>query len=298
MFGAFFIITDPVSSAVSNRGRLVFGALIGVLVYLIRVRGQLPGRGGLRRADRQLRRPLHRQLHAAAQSTGSAGRRRERAAQAVTRNGLLLAAFARAHGAAGGRHLSRHPRPHRGSAARRGGKSPAGDHAAQPARQQHARRSHPAPVGDPLLQLPEARPIYRARRGRWSRPWCRRWRRTATAAPSNPRRRPGTAASPACACSAHRETPGLGDAIDHRKSDWVEASRQVARASRRRALDRARDGGAFDQFTGATITPRAVVAGHGPGPGVRRGQPCSDLFGSSRRHARGPQDGAGEVTGP
>jgi len=42
MFGAFFIITDPVSSAVSNRGRLVFGALIGMLVYAIRVRGQYP----------------------------------------------------------------------------------------------------------------------------------------------------------------------------------------------------------------------------------------------------------------
>ena len=42
MFGAFFIITDPVSSAASNRGRLVFGALIGVLVYTIRARGQYP----------------------------------------------------------------------------------------------------------------------------------------------------------------------------------------------------------------------------------------------------------------
>jgi len=36
MFGAFFIITDPVSSAVSNRGRIVFGALIGVLIFVIR----------------------------------------------------------------------------------------------------------------------------------------------------------------------------------------------------------------------------------------------------------------------
>lgn len=42
MFGAFFIITDPVSSAVSNRGRLIFGALIGVLIYLIRVHGNYP----------------------------------------------------------------------------------------------------------------------------------------------------------------------------------------------------------------------------------------------------------------
>ena len=42
MFGAFFIITDPVSSAVSNRGRLIFGALIGVLIYIIRVDGNYP----------------------------------------------------------------------------------------------------------------------------------------------------------------------------------------------------------------------------------------------------------------
>lgn len=42
MLGAFFIITDPVSSAVSVRGRLIFGALIGVLIYLIRVWGNYP----------------------------------------------------------------------------------------------------------------------------------------------------------------------------------------------------------------------------------------------------------------
>ena len=42
MFGAFFIITDPVSSAVSNRGRLVFGAAIGILIFLIRSFGNYP----------------------------------------------------------------------------------------------------------------------------------------------------------------------------------------------------------------------------------------------------------------
>lgn len=42
MFGAFFIVTDPVSSAVSNLGRLVYGAMIGLLVYLIRVYGNYP----------------------------------------------------------------------------------------------------------------------------------------------------------------------------------------------------------------------------------------------------------------
>lgn len=42
MFGAFFIVTDPVTSAVSVRGRLVYGAMIGALVYIIRVRGNYP----------------------------------------------------------------------------------------------------------------------------------------------------------------------------------------------------------------------------------------------------------------
>jgi len=42
MLGAFFIVTDPVTSAVSLRGRLIYGALIGALVYLIRVWGNYP----------------------------------------------------------------------------------------------------------------------------------------------------------------------------------------------------------------------------------------------------------------
>ena len=58
----------------------------------------------------------------------------------------------------------------------------------------------------------------------------------------------------------HRETPGLGDAIDHRKSDWIEefVGRSLGDPPRERWTVQ-RDGGAFDQFTGATITPRAVV---------------------------------------
>lgn len=42
MLGAFFIITDPVSSAVSNRGRIIFGAATGVLVFVIRSWGNYP----------------------------------------------------------------------------------------------------------------------------------------------------------------------------------------------------------------------------------------------------------------
>jgi electron transport complex protein RnfD len=42
MLGAFFIATDPVSAATTPKGRLVFGAGIGVLVYIIRTWGGYP----------------------------------------------------------------------------------------------------------------------------------------------------------------------------------------------------------------------------------------------------------------
>lgn len=42
MLGAFFIATDPVSAATSNRGKLIFGMGIGVLIYLIRTWGAYP----------------------------------------------------------------------------------------------------------------------------------------------------------------------------------------------------------------------------------------------------------------
>ena len=42
MLGAFFIVTDPVSGATSNLGRLVFGAGVGILVYVIRTWGGYP----------------------------------------------------------------------------------------------------------------------------------------------------------------------------------------------------------------------------------------------------------------
>ncbi len=42
MMGAFFIVTDPVSGCTSNRGRLVFGAGVGALVFIIRAWGNYP----------------------------------------------------------------------------------------------------------------------------------------------------------------------------------------------------------------------------------------------------------------
>lgn len=58
----------------------------------------------------------------------------------------------------------------------------------------------------------------------------------------------------------HRETPGLGDAIERGKSDWILAFNGRSLGDPVRENWRVkRDGGVFDQFTGATITPRAVV---------------------------------------
>ncbi|UUC51715.1 RnfABCDGE type electron transport complex subunit D [Pseudomonas citronellolis] len=42
MLGAFFIVTDPVSGATSNRGRLVFGLGVGIVTYVIRTWGGYP----------------------------------------------------------------------------------------------------------------------------------------------------------------------------------------------------------------------------------------------------------------
>lgn len=58
----------------------------------------------------------------------------------------------------------------------------------------------------------------------------------------------------------HQETPGLGDKIEKQKSDWITSfagKRLQSQDDERWAVQR--DGGMFDQFTGATITPRAVV---------------------------------------
>ena len=58
----------------------------------------------------------------------------------------------------------------------------------------------------------------------------------------------------------HKETPGLGDKIELRISDWILSFNGKQLNDGNTAMWRVRkDGGQFDQFTGATITPRAVV---------------------------------------
>lgn len=119
-----------------------------------------------------------------------------------------------------------------------------------------------APVNDPFLQLRESKAIYIAKR---------QGEATAALIPATAPdgysgeielivgvNRDGTIAG--VRVLQHRETPGLGDAVDHRKSDWIESFR--GRSLNDPELEEwtvRKDGGAFDQFTGATITPRAVV---------------------------------------
>ena len=58
----------------------------------------------------------------------------------------------------------------------------------------------------------------------------------------------------------HKETPGLGDKIDLKKDNWVLSFN--GKSLFNPSPDKwgvKKDGGEFDQFTGATITPRAVV---------------------------------------
>lgn len=58
----------------------------------------------------------------------------------------------------------------------------------------------------------------------------------------------------------HRETPGLGDFIDSAKSDWIDQFERKSLSAPDRSLwALGRDGGEFDQVTGASVTSRAVV---------------------------------------
>jgi len=120
-----------------------------------------------------------------------------------------------------------------------------------------------APVGGDLLRLEKPRPIYRARRDGSV---------TALIVPARAPdgysgdidlivgvRRDGRIAG--VRVLAHRETPGLGDQIERRKSDWISGFNGYSLDSTE-TKDWAvrKEGGVFDQFTGATITPRAVIA--------------------------------------
>lgn len=59
---------------------------------------------------------------------------------------------------------------------------------------------------------------------------------------------------------SHRETPGLGDKIELRRDDWIlNFDGQHVRGDNDPRWEVRRNGGIFDAFAGATITPRAVI---------------------------------------
>jgi electron transport complex protein RnfG len=61
---------------------------------------------------------------------------------------------------------------------------------------------------------------------------------------------------------AHKETPGLGDKVEESRSDWILSFNDKSLSKPALAGWKVKkDGGQFDQFTGATITPRAIVNG-------------------------------------
>ncbi|WP_287029260.1 electron transport complex subunit RsxG [Pseudomonas sp. UBA6310] len=84
----------------------------------------------------------------------------------------------------------------------------------------------------------------------------------------------------------HKETPGLGDKIDVEKNPWITRFQGLSLGNP--PLERwavKKDGGDFDQFAGATITPRAVVKE------IREGL---EFFASHRQQLFGETLAAGE----
>ncbi|KAA0448965.1 MAG: FMN-binding protein, partial [Candidatus Thioglobus sp.] len=60
---------------------------------------------------------------------------------------------------------------------------------------------------------------------------------------------------------AHKETPGLGDKVELKKSSWIKQFKGLSLSNLSKKQWQVKpDGGDFAAFTGATITPRAIVA--------------------------------------
>lgn len=85
----------------------------------------------------------------------------------------------------------------------------------------------------------------------------------------------------------HNETPGLGDKIEAAKNDWITRFTGLSLGNPPEEQWKVKkDGGRFDQFSGATITPRAVVAAIRQGLGFfaanRGAMLATDAVGDSR----------------
>jgi hypothetical protein len=93
MLGAFFILTDPVTASTTNRGRLIFGALAGLLVWLIRSFGGYPDGVAFAVLLANITVPLIDYLHAPARVRPSL---RSRHVKTMRKHGVTLALFAAA----------------------------------------------------------------------------------------------------------------------------------------------------------------------------------------------------------
>lgn len=90
--------------------------------------------------------------------------------------------------------------------------------------------------------------------------------------------------------TGHTETPGLGDKIEIAKNPWVlsfDGKSLGDPAPAQFAVKK--DGGVFDQFAGATITPRAVVKAVKRGLELYAGQQATMLGDAPAAPAAGPQ---------
>ena len=94
----------------------------------------------------------------------------------------------------------------------------------------------------------------------------------------------------------HKETPGLGDKVDPAKSGWIHAfEHKFFGDPPEDKWAVKKDGGVFDQFSGATITPRAVVKSVKGGLEFFRKQKTRLLDDKTVEAASAVKSGAGPV---
>ena len=269
MLGAFFIVTDPVSSAVSNKGRLIYGAAIGVLIYTIRTWGSYPDAVAFAVLLMNFAHLLsittpYRVPTATINLAVPRKKRNSDARKAIGKNSLILALFAlcTAGVLAGTYQLTKD----KILASERAVAQKALLEIVPEERHDNDLLTDTLAIdtsAEPLLGKVSDKSIHIARQD------------TKTIAAIIP----ATAADgysgdidlivgvnvdgslAGVRVLSHNETPGLGDKVDLRKSDWVLSFK--GKSLNNPTADQwkvKKDGGQFDQFTGATITPRAVVA--------------------------------------
>lgn len=256
MLGAFFILTDPVTASTTNRGRLIFGALAGLLVWLIRSFGGYPDGVAFAVLLANITVPL---IDYYTRPRVYGHRKGYTMLKTIRKHGITLALFA-----AGSTGLT--------AAINQMTKTTIAEQASL---QQKALFDQVLPaerynnalaqscylVTAPELGKGEHR-VYIAKQD--DKPVAAVLEATApdgysgaiqllVGADFN-----GTVLG--TRVTEHHETPGLGDKIELRLSDWIThfAGKKISGADDAHWAVK-KDGGDFDQFTGATITPRAVV---------------------------------------